>query len=103
MGGPFFDVFVVGATDPSPAGAQALANALSGRLGMPIAAITKGLSERKLCAGRSLVQQDAQGLVRELKPMGAMTVIRPAAPDSPTLAAPSNGRTAVTAVTPPPL
>src|SRR5690242_4584874 len=85
MAGPFFDVFVVGAADGSPAGLQALAIALSGPLGMPATAVTKALAERKLCAGRGLVQQDAQALVRELKPMGAVTVIRPAAPESPGL------------------
>jgi hypothetical protein len=90
MAGPFFDVFVVGAADGSPAGVQALATALSGPLGMPAAAIAKALNERKLCAGKGLVQQDAQAMVRELKPMGAMTVIRPAASDAPALG--NNGR-----------
>jgi hypothetical protein len=90
MAGPFFDVFVVGATDPSPAGVAALTTALAGPLGMPGALITKGLSERKLCAGKGLVQADAQALVRELKALGANTLIRPTSPnDAPTrLAAP---------------
>ena len=88
MSGPFFDVFVVGSADPSPAGMQKLASALSGPLGMPAAAVARSLAERKLCAGKGLVQQDAQALVRDLKPMGAMTVIRPAAE------APTNGRPA---------
>jgi hypothetical protein len=90
MAGPFFDVFVVGAADGSPAGVQALATALSGPLGMPAATIAKALAERKLCAGKGLVQQDAQALVRELKPMGAMTVIRPGASEAPALG--GNGR-----------
>ncbi|HXU83867.1 MAG TPA: hypothetical protein VN914_20875, partial [Polyangia bacterium] len=91
MSGPFFDVFVVGAADPSPAGVQKLAGALSSPLGMPAAAVAKALAERKLCAGKGLVQQDAQALVRELKPLGALTVIRPAA-EAPV--ASSNGRPA---------
>jgi hypothetical protein len=85
MAGPFFDVFVVGATDPTPPGQAKLASALSGPLGMPGTLITKGLAERKLCAGKGLVQSDAQALVRELKALGANTVIRPTSPgDTPT-------------------
>jgi hypothetical protein len=101
MAGPFFDVFVVGAADPSPAGVQALATALSGPLRMPASAVAKALAERKLCAGKGLVQQDAQSLVRELKPLGAMTVIRPAASEAPALAA-SSGRTPPPPVRPAP-
>ena len=52
MAGPFFDVHVVGATDGSAKGLQALASALSGPLGMPAAAISKAVAERKLCAGK---------------------------------------------------
>src|SRR5947207_10873862 len=101
MTGPFFDVFVVGAADGSAAGLQALASGLAGPLGMPAAAIAKALAERKLCAGKGLAQPDAQALVRDLKPMGAMTVIRPSSPaDAPARpAAPPSGRP----VTPPPV
>jgi hypothetical protein len=101
MTGPFFDVFVVGAAEGSPAGLQKLAAALSGPLGMPNTAISKGLAERKLCAGKGLGQEDAQTLVKQLKAMGAMTVIRPTSPsDTPTrLAAPPTARP----VPPPPV
>jgi hypothetical protein len=101
MAGPFFDVYVVGASDGSAAGLQKLAGALSGPLGMPAAAISKALAERKLCAGKALVQEDAQAMVRQLKPMGALTVIRPTSPaDMPTRpAAPPAGRP----VPPPPV
>jgi hypothetical protein len=101
MAGPFFDVYVVGATDASPAGLAKLASALSGPLGMPAPLITKALAERRLCAGKGLVQQDAQALVRDLKPLGAQTLVRPTAPnDTPTrIAAPPAARP----VPPPPV
>jgi hypothetical protein len=101
MAGPFFDVYVVGAADNSPAGLAALASALSGPLGMPAAMIAKALAERKLCAGKGMIQQDAQALVRELKPLGASTMIRPTSPnDTPTrLTAPPSARP----VPPPPV
>jgi hypothetical protein len=88
-----FDVFVVGAADSTPAGISALANSLVEPLRMPVAVITKGLQDRKLCAGRELSQQDAQALVRQLRPLGAMTVIRPSGPAD---------RTAQRAAPPPP-
>lgn len=77
MPGALFDVFVVGATDASPAGQAALVGALATRLGLPAADVTRGLGERRLSVGKELAQADAQVLVRELKAMGAATVVRP--------------------------
>src|SRR5205814_6071194 len=74
-----FDVYVVG---PGEAGARDLAGlstALAGRLGVSMAVVSKGLSDKKLCAGRGLDATAAQALVRELRELGAMTMLRPAA------------------------
>jgi hypothetical protein len=84
--GALFDVFVVG---PAQAAAEptALATALAGRLGISTPIIAKALADRKLCAGRGLEAGAAQTLVRDLRGMGAMTMMRPAASTAPAAAA----------------
>lgn len=84
MAGNLFDVFVVGATDPSPAGETRLAAALSAKHGVPLATVAKAISAKNLRAGQSLDQAQAQALVRHLQSIGAVTVIRPVAGARPT-------------------
>jgi len=79
MAGNLFDVFVVGATDPSPAGETRLAAALSAKHGVPLATVAKAISAKNLRAGQGLEQPQAQALVRHLQSIGAVTVIRTAA------------------------
>jgi hypothetical protein len=79
MAGNLFDVFVVGASDPSPAGETRLAAALSAKHGVPLATVAKAISAKNLRAGQGLEQAQAQALVRHLQSIGAVTVIRPAA------------------------
>jgi hypothetical protein len=71
-----FDVYVVG---PVQAAAEptALATALAGRLGVARPVVAQGLADRKLCAGRRLEAGAAQTLVRELRELGATTMMRP--------------------------
>src|SRR5437762_3286808 len=91
--GALFDVFVVG---PAQAAAEptALATALAGRLGISTPIVAKALADRKLCAGRAMEAGAAQNLVRELRNMGAMTTMRPAASTAPAAApAPAAART----------
>jgi hypothetical protein len=83
MAGNLFDVFVVGATDPSQAGETRLAAALSAKHGVPLATIAKAISAKNLRAGQSLDQAQAQALVRHLQSIGAVTVIRPVAGSKP--------------------
>jgi hypothetical protein len=78
MAGNLFDVFVVGSADPTPAGENQLAAALSAKHGLPLATIAKAIATKNLRAGQSLDQAQAQNLVRQLQGMGAVTVIRPA-------------------------
>jgi len=78
MAGNLFDVFVVGSTDPSPAGETRLAAALSSKHGVPLATVSKAISGKNLRAGQALDQAQAQALVRQLQGIGAVTVIRPA-------------------------
>ena len=78
MPGNLFDVFVVGASDPSAAGETRLAAALSAKHGVPLATVAKAISAKNLRAGQSLEQSQAQALVRHLQSIGAVTVIRPA-------------------------
>ena len=78
MAGNLFDVFVVGSTDPSPAGETRLAAALSSKHGVPLATVSKAISAKNLRAGQALDQAQAQALVRQLQGIGAVTVIRPA-------------------------
>jgi hypothetical protein len=89
MAGNLFDVFVVGATDPSPAGETRLAAALSAKHGVPLATVAKAISAKNLRAGQSLEQAQAQALVRHLQSIGAVTVIRPVAAARPPGQAPS--------------
>jgi hypothetical protein len=93
MAGQFFDVFVVGSADPSPAGETRLASALSSKHGVPLATVAKAISAKNLRAGQGLDQAQAQALVRQLQVMGAVTVIRTAAspPRATAPAAPSAG------------
>ncbi len=77
MAGNSFDVFVVGATDPSTAGETRLAAALSAKHGVPLATVAKAISAKNLRAGQGLEQAQAQALVRHLQSIGAVTVIRP--------------------------
>jgi hypothetical protein len=79
MAGNLFDVFVVGATDPTPAGEARLAAALSAKHGLPVPTIAKAITTKNLRAGQGLEQAQAQQLVRQLQGMGAVTVIRPVA------------------------
>jgi hypothetical protein len=73
--GALFDVFVVGpARSAEP---TAVATALASRLGMAAHVIAKGLADRKLCAGQSLEAGPAQNLVRDLRGLGAMTMMQP--------------------------
>jgi hypothetical protein len=83
MPGNLFDVFVVGATDPSAAGETRLAAALSAKHGVPLATVAKAISAKNLRAGQGLEQPQAQALVRHLQSIGAVTVIRPAAGRAP--------------------
>ena len=76
MPGNLFDVFVVGASDPSAAGETRLAAALSAKHGVPLATVAKAISAKNLRAGQSLEQAQAQALVRHLQSIGAVTVIR---------------------------
>jgi hypothetical protein len=78
MAGNLFDVFVVGATDPSAAGETRLAAGLSAKHGVPLATVAKAISAKNLRAGQGLEQAQAQALVRHLQSIGAVTVIRPA-------------------------
>jgi hypothetical protein len=55
----------------------ALATALAGRLGVARPVVAQGLADRKLCAGRRLEAGAAQNLVRELRELGATTMMRP--------------------------
>ncbi len=89
MAGNLFDVFVVGATDPSAAGETRLAAALSAKHGVPLATVAKAISAKNLRAGQSLEQAQAQALVRHLQSIGAVTVIRPVAAARPPGQAPS--------------
>jgi hypothetical protein len=89
MAGNLFDVFVVGATDPSPAGETRLAAALSAKHGVPLATVAKAISAKNLRAGQSLEQAQAQALVRHLQSIGAVTVIRPVAAARPPGQSPS--------------
>ena len=84
MAGPGFDVFVVGAADSSTAGQARLAASLASHLGLPPAAVAKGLAERRLRAANNVDQAAAQALVRDLKGLGATTVVRPATPPTST-------------------
>ncbi len=79
MAGNLFDVFVVGATDPTPAGEARLAAALSAKHGLPVATVARAIATKNLRAGQGLEQAQAQTLVRQLQGMGAVTVIRPVA------------------------
>jgi hypothetical protein len=85
MAGNLFDVFVVGSTDPSPAGETRLAAALSAKHGVPLATVAKAIAAKNLRAGQGLEQAQAQALVRQLQGIGAVTVIRPAAGRNPTM------------------
>lgn len=90
MSGQAFDVFVVGAADSSAASQARLAVTLAEHLGVSPPAVVKGLADRKLRAGNNLDQTTAQNLVRDLKALGAVTVIRP-----------SGGSATASQVTPP--
>lgn len=78
MAGGLFDVFVVGSVDASAAEQTKLASGLAARLSVPVAVTARGLAEKKFRAGQGLTQGQAEGLVRELQALGAVTVIRPA-------------------------
>jgi hypothetical protein len=83
MPGNFFDVFVVGSSDPSAAGETRLAASLSAKHGVPLATVAKAISAKNLRAGQNLEQTQAQALVKQLQAMGAVTVIRAAAGRAP--------------------
>lgn len=78
--GPLFDVIVVGSSDGSPAGHTKLASALAERHGIPVAVVARAIAAKNLRAGQSLAQEQAQTMVRSLQALGAITIIRPAAP-----------------------
>jgi hypothetical protein len=74
--GATFDVYVVGA-EASAGDPAKVAAALASRLHLPAAVVTKGLTDRKMCAAQNLDTGTAQALVRELRGLGAMTMLRP--------------------------
>jgi hypothetical protein len=72
-----FEVVVVGSADPSPEGQRKLATVLAGRLSIPVASVAWAMAEKKLVAGEGLEYGAAQILERELRGLGATTVLRP--------------------------
>lgn len=98
-----FDVFVVGSSDPSAAGETRLAAALSAKHGVPLPTVAKAIAAKNLRAGQGLEQAQAQGLVRQLQAMGAVTVIRPASGRAATQSNPRVSGQSPVATTPSPM
>ncbi len=73
-----FDVFVVGATDASPAGQSRLAATLAARHGAPEALVAKAIAAKNLRVGSNLEKAQADVLDQQLKALGAVTSLRPA-------------------------
>lgn len=73
-----FDVFVVGATDSTPAGQSRLAATLASRHGAPETLVAKAIADKTLRVGHSLARNQADELVAQLQSVGAVTLIRPA-------------------------
>lgn len=73
-----FDVYVVGASDPSQAGVAKLAALIANRHGAPVAAVTNAITAGSLRAGKGLTAGAADQLAQQLNALGAVTDIRPA-------------------------
>ncbi len=84
MPDPLFDVYVVGSVDPTSAGQDHLAHALSVRHGVPPATVAKAVAEKNLRAGAGLPRPQAEDLARQLQLLGAVTSLRPAIAGGPT-------------------
>lgn len=72
-----YDVFVVGAKDPSPVAQMHLAAALAKHFQAPVADVSQAISSRNLRAGKSLDEAQARVLSQQLAGMGAETELRP--------------------------
>lgn len=72
-----YDVFVVGAKDPSPVAQMHLAAALAKHFQAPVAEVSQAISSRNLRAGKSLDEAQARVLSQQLAGLGAETELRP--------------------------
>lgn len=72
-----YDVFVVGAKDPSPVAQMHLAADLAKHFQAPVAEVSQAISSRNLRAGKSLDEAQARALSQQLAGLGAETELRP--------------------------
>jgi hypothetical protein len=72
-----YDVFVVGAKDPSPVAQMHLAAALAKHFQAPVAEVSQAITSRNLRAGKSLDEAQARALSQQLAGLGAETELRP--------------------------
>jgi hypothetical protein len=93
-----FDVFVVGAADPSPAGVNKIAGLIASRHGAPVEAVTRAIGGGSLRAGRGLTAAAAAQLVQQLNALGAVTDVRPVGAPTAITSAPATMAGARTAV-----
>ena len=77
VSGMLYDVFVVGAKDPSPVAQMHLAAALAKHFQAPVADVSQAITSRNLRAGKSLDDAQARVLSQQLAAMGAETELRP--------------------------
>jgi hypothetical protein len=73
-----YDLFVIGARDPSPLAQMHLAAKLAERFHAPAAQIAQAIATRNLRAGKSLDDAQARVLQQQLAGLGAETELRPA-------------------------
>ncbi len=72
-----YDVFVVGAKDPSPVAQMHLSADLAKHFQAPVAEVAQAISTRNLRAGKSLDEAQARILCQQLANLGAITELRP--------------------------
>lgn len=75
--GLHYDLFVVGATDPSPVAQMHLAARLAEKFHAPAAQIAQAIASRNLRAGQGLDDAQARVLADQLTKLGAVTELRP--------------------------
>jgi hypothetical protein len=77
-----FHVFVEGATDASPTGLAALADAIAGHYGLPAADLLARLQKGRFRVKGNIDRATAETYANDLKKLGARCVIEPATADN---------------------
>ena len=72
-----YDVFVVGAKDPSPVAQMHLSADLAKHFQAPVADVAQAIATRNLRAGKSLDEAQSRILCQQLANLGAITELRP--------------------------